>query len=601
MESCTEPLELELTKGSSSINSDIDLDCVEVSKEREQSTRVSISWSSRLSYHLHISSGPVYKLRTFSSRGAFLVLILNLLFWAGYGVPGDRGNFYYRYKSHHDRNQPNLLANDNDNEPPSSLQSIYPIAIWFPAVLVFGLLADIRYGRKKIVFFGILLLWLVSIVDCARATASFYAPSSPYLTKTLSAISIFDEVLSYVATAAFLINSVQLAIDQLADASAEQVSSFIRWYVFTLFFGDWIFHQLTQGPLHFCTNNHPLVAVLTSLAQVVLISLALGLSMVCGNWITAIPIGANPLKLIWKVLRFAAKHKYPVYRSAHTYWEDEIPSRINLGKDKYGGPFTNEQVEDVKTFFRIISLTIPTVFAVASGKLVNSSFVFSVYWREDTLMDFNYTQSSSVGHLCTRSLYASFPANVSLWICLYILCSEFIIYPMFNRFIPSMLKRIGFAFFLIIPESIIFLILNIVALAKPIEIPELLLCSIVSAFSAIQYYLLLSSFLEFICAQSPQSMKGFLIGFMWLMDALLFVISYFIYTLWNTDCTRPGCGTGYFSLITILILVGFIVYCKVARWYRNRERDDCPNDQAIVEEVFARRLANRKRLGLEES
>ena len=49
------------------------------------------------------------------------------------------------------------------------------------------------------------------------------------------------------------------------------------------------------------------------------------------------------------------------------------------------------------------------------------------------------------------------------------------------------------------------------------------------------------------------------------------------------------------SLVTILSVIGFIVYCVVAKWYKHRERDDCPNDQAIVEEVFARRLANRRK------
>ena len=589
---------LELTKDSSSINnSDLNSESTKVDKEREHSVHSgSISWSSRLSYHLHIHQGPVYKFRTFSSKGAFLILILNFLFWAAYGVPAGRGDYYYRNGDHHDGDHDFL-----DNKPPSMLRSIYPIITWFPAVLVFGLLADIRYGRAKIVFFGIVLLWVVRIIDCARVATLFYAPNSLHMIKFLSVISTIDDVLSFIASAAFLINAVQLAIDQLADPSAEQVASFIQWYVFTLMFGAWIFHHLTVGPLHFCTNHDPLVEVLTSLAQVVLISLALCLVMVCGNHIKAIPIGDNPLKLIWRVLRFAAKHEYPVCRSAHTYWEDEIPSRINLGKDKYGGPFTNEKVEEVKTFFRIISITIPTVFAIASSKLVSGSFVFSVYWREDTLMDFNYTNTSTVTDHCTRSLYASFPASISLSICLCVLCSEFIIYPVFHRCIPSMLKRIGFAFFVLIPESITFLILNVVALAKPMEAPELVLCSVVSVISALQYYLVLSLFLEFICAQSPQSMKGFLIGFMWLVDVLFSVISYLIYYPWNTQCTMQGCGTGYFSLVTIFILVGFIFYCKVARWYRYRERDDCPNDQAIVEEVFARRLANRKRLGLEDS
>uniref|UniRef100_A0A1X7V432 Uncharacterized protein n=1 Tax=Amphimedon queenslandica TaxID=400682 RepID=A0A1X7V432_AMPQE len=52
------------------------------------------------------------------------------------------------------------------------------------------------------------------------------------------------------------------------------------------------------------------------------------------------------------------KHKYPENRSALTYWEEEAPSRLDLGKEKYGGPFTEEEVEDVKTVFRMLPLFI---------------------------------------------------------------------------------------------------------------------------------------------------------------------------------------------------------------------------------------------------
>lgn len=34
--------------------------------------------------------------------------------------------------------------------------------------------------------------------------------------------------------------------------------------------------------------------------------------------------------------------------------EDELPSHVDFGKSKYGGPFTTEQVEDVKTLLRIL-------------------------------------------------------------------------------------------------------------------------------------------------------------------------------------------------------------------------------------------------------
>ena len=66
----------------------------------------------------------------------------------------------------------------------------------------------------------------------------------------------------------------------------------------------------------------------------------------------------NPIKLILRALSYARKHKYPENRSALTYWEEDAPSRLDLGKDKYGGPFTEEEVEDVKTTFRVLPVFI---------------------------------------------------------------------------------------------------------------------------------------------------------------------------------------------------------------------------------------------------
>ena len=64
------------------------------------------------------------------------------------------------------------------------------------------------------------------------------------------------------------------------------------------------------------------------------------------------------VELIWNypysVVRYAIKHKHPECRSTFTYCEDEPPSRMDFGKSKYGGPCTTEQVEDVKTFLRLI-------------------------------------------------------------------------------------------------------------------------------------------------------------------------------------------------------------------------------------------------------
>lgn len=91
-----------------------------------------------------------------------------------------------------------------------------------------------------------------------------------------------------------------------------------------------------------------------------LLSVALCSSFLLGGWLTIEPRGKSPIPIICGVLKFAAKHKHPVRRSAFTYCELKKPSRMDFSKSKYGGPFTNEEVEDVKTFLRM-SLVIASI------------------------------------------------------------------------------------------------------------------------------------------------------------------------------------------------------------------------------------------------
>ncbi len=65
----------------------------------------------------------------------------------------------------------------------------------------------------------------------------------------------------------------------------------------------------------------------------------------------------NPYKFLYCVIKFTVKHKKPIKRSAFTYCDEEIPSRIDYGKMRYGGPFTTEQVEDVKVVVKYIGIS----------------------------------------------------------------------------------------------------------------------------------------------------------------------------------------------------------------------------------------------------
>ena len=64
-------------------------------------------------------------------------------------------------------------------------------------------------------------------------------------------------------------------------------------------------------------------------------------------------------------MKFAIQHKNLVRRSAFTYCENRCPSRMDFGKQSYGGPFTTEEVEDFKVLFNILKVLLslsPTFF-----------------------------------------------------------------------------------------------------------------------------------------------------------------------------------------------------------------------------------------------
>ena len=73
---------------------------------------------------------------------------------------------------------------------------------------------------------------------------------------------------------------------------------------------------------------------------------------------------------------------------AFIYCKDELPSRIDFGKSKYGGPFTTEQVEDVKTFLRFIPLII------VGGALASSVVTSDIILCYKLLSDISISESN---------------------------------------------------------------------------------------------------------------------------------------------------------------------------------------------------------------
>ena len=79
---------------------------------------------------------------------------------------------------------------------------------------------------------------------------------------------------------------------------------------------------------------------------------------------------------------------------------------------------------------------------------------------------------------------------------------------------------------------------------------------------------------EFICAQSPRSVKGVLIcsffaikgAFRLLGDLVL----YAPFTAWNVSYAFPSCGFVYYIINTLLVLVGIVAFAIAAKKYQRQ-------------------------------
>ena len=100
---------------------------------------------------------------------------------------------------------------------------------------------------------------------------------------------------------------------------------------------------------------------------------------------------------------------------------------------------------------------------------------------------------------------------------------------------------------------------------------------------------------EFICAQSPENMRGLLVGIFFSIQgtfSLLSVLLEYIFKLRAVYSypflVRTGltCAFWYYFILVGLSVVGLTVYLLVAMRYKRRQRDNVFNDMNMIEEYF---------------
>ena len=183
-----------------------------------------------------------------------------------------------------------------------------------------------------------------------------------------------------VGLAGYHSNFIQLGLDQLFEAPSQYLGLFIHYAIWTFQSGSLIVATIIVAylSLKLCSHGGVLknVQVLSSIVLYVLSTAVLLLiSYWKRQWFHIEPGYQNPYKTVYDIMKFAKSHKYPLQRSAFTHCDNKIPSRLDFAKERFGGPFTTEQVENVKTFFRMLVILFATgpVFAL---EVPASHFIF---------------------------------------------------------------------------------------------------------------------------------------------------------------------------------------------------------------------------------
>ena len=490
-----------------------------------------------------------------------------------------------------------------------------------------GWLSDVYITRYRSVLFSFIIMIVASVP--MMLAGSLYALTHHFL---LFYVAEFSIIFGLFGLGLFESTAIQFGMDQMLEASSEQLSTFIHWYNWSSYCGQLIIEYIVIGVLTYysqCTTSvetvhqiykylnrkfqHSISATaILALGSIQLVCAGIGLCILLWSkkHLVVDRTGQHPLKLIYTVLKYSWKHKVPERRSAFTYWEEDIPGRIDLGKSKYGGPFTTEEVEDTKTFLRILLLLLSLVgfhfsghgFSLLDQLMKTQCPTFLVLWLIGEPM-----------HLTILTVLVGIP--------LYQLFVHF-----GSRYRINMLKRMGLGLLCCFTSEIVAIVIQatmteydsnchyidenrIVScynfyskinvngtcynatevghkFSCDFNNSPFLLILIASILHGLSILLVFMTALEFICAQAPLRLKGLLIG-LWYAS---FAIQFLLFGIPEVFLTDPIVWEVFHEVKAFLIFISLMVYLCVSKRYHYRARDEIVNERFLVEEIFDRRF-----------
>ena len=425
----------------------------------------------------------------------------------------------------------------------------------------------------------------------------------------------------------FEANAIQFGLDQLLEASTPKLIAFIHWYYWAQNVGSLALFYVTGSgfiiseEIDLMTNATISKALHKKSSNTIIIPQLIGMTIIHIGILIKFcttkkhfyiqKTGLNPFKNIYKVLNYSWKHKVPEHRSAFTYWEEDIPRRIDLGKNKYGGPFTNEEVEDTKTFLRILPLllclfgyhlagdgysapeqlqrtscsSLPVLLLIVINPLHMSTLVAVVgipLYRLAITKMFPRLKNARMLTKMRMGLYLSL-LQVVLYITV-VVNHDTTYWQQHHTVIPNETQFTHTKECYIIRTGCNFIehleMWKCQQYNDPVDntylwfiIPQLL--------NGISSLLVSMTVFEFICAQAPRTTQGLLIG-LWYAT---FSIRYLAVSILDNLITERRSWLICEGVKLFLILVSLVLFWCASRRYRYRQRDEIVNVQGMIEDT----------------
>ena len=518
----------------------------------------------------------------------------------------------------------------------NKIASFAILGLLFLSYPLLGYIADVcitRYQTLKCSFIlliigctiGLILLFVsyfIGIIEFLEKRSLFNDEKSYHIiTIIIFGIPLIALIITGVGL--FEANAIQFGLDQLLDAPTPKLIAFIHWYYWTHNVVQLVGMYLTIGwktievSLHSIPSQYEAHFIQTSLffTYVAILGLAAVGSLVLHHkskrHLYTLKAGLNPFKNIYKVLKYSWNHMVPEHRSAFTYWEEDIPRRIDLGKNKYGGPFTNEEVEDTKTFLRILPLllclfgyhlagdgysapdqlqrtscpSLPVLLLIVLNPLHMSTLVVVVGIPLYRLIINKCSRYIKKVRMLTKMWMGLYLSLVQVVFNIIVVINHDSKYWLQHSSVDCTLNNDQYNYYS--PEEECYhdrfgFTVNISCETTDNPVDNTYLWFIIpQLLNGLSSLLVSMTVFEFICAQAPRTTQGLLIG-LWYAT---FSIRYLLVGLVDTFLFEKTSWLVFQGVKVFLILVSLVLFSCVTRRYRYRQRDEIVNVQGMIEDT----------------